>query len=155
MPHSPDPKSPPPTLTTLMQTRHSTRLFLSTPIPQSLLTSVLTLAQNTPSNSNLQPWRLKILTGTALSQLSSALLSAVSAGNAPVTAPIPDSYKHYRSAMGRELYGPRGYAIAREDAAGMEAARRRNYNFFGAPVGVIVYMDSALAEVDVMCVGMG
>lgn len=56
--------------------------------------------------------------------------------------------------MGRSLYGPNGYAVAREDARGMEAARRRNYTFFDAPLAVIVCMDKQLAEVDVMCVGM-
>jgi nitroreductase len=36
----------------------------------------------------------------------------------------------------------------------MEAARRRNYTFFDAPLAIIVCMDKQLAEVDVMCVGM-
>ncbi len=36
----------------------------------------------------------------------------------------------------------------------MEKARRRNYAFVGAPLGMIVCMDRRLADVDVMCVGM-
>lgn len=148
------PTKPPQTLTTLMQTRHSTRSFLLTPVPRPLLHEALTLAQQTPSNSNLQPWRLKVLTGPALKRLSAALLAAVDQGRTPTTAPIPEAYRHYRSAMGKKLYGPNGYAVAREDAQGMEAARRRNYAFFDAPLAMIVYMDKQLAEVDVMCVGM-
>jgi len=36
----------------------------------------------------------------------------------------------------------------------MHKARARNYTFFGAPVGIIVYMDERLADVDVLSVGM-
>ena len=151
---SPTTTNSPQTLTTLMQTRHSTRSFLPTPVPRPLLHEALTLAQQTPSNSNLQPWRLKVLTGPALKRLSTALLAAVDQGRASTTAPIPEAYRHYRSAMGKELYGPNGYAVAREDSQGMEAARRRNYTFFDAPLAMIVYMDKQLAEVDIMCVGM-
>lgn len=146
--------SKPPDLTSLMLARHSTRSFLPCPVPMPLLHSALSLAQRTPSNSNLQPWRLKIVTGHALYRLSAALLAAVASGAAPSTAPIPDTYRHYRSALGRELYGPRGYAVSRDDKEGMEKARRRNYEFFGAPLGIIVCMDGRLDEVDVMCVGM-
>lgn len=142
------------TLTSLMETRHSSRFFLPTPVPPQLLRSALSLAQRAPSNSNLQPWRLKILTGSALNRLSTALLSAVSSGALPCTALIPEPYRHYRSALGKALYGPNGYDVAREDKEGMEAARRRNYSFFGAPVGMVVCMDRSLDQVDVMCVGM-
>ncbi|KAJ8113513.1 hypothetical protein OPT61_g4373 [Boeremia exigua] len=142
------------TLTSLMEARHSTRSFLPTPIPQNLLKEALALAQQTPSNSNLQPWRVKILSGNALQRLSNALLSAVAVNTQPTTAPIPDAYRHYRSALGKKMYGPDGYDVKREDKEGMEKARRRNYAFFDAPVGMVVCMDKSLAEVDVMCVGM-
>jgi nitroreductase len=144
----------PKTLTSLMLARHSTRSFLPTPVPFNLLHDALSLTQNTPSNSNLQPWRIKIVTGDALSRLSDALISAVTAGLQPSTAPIPESYRHYRSALGKQLYGPDGYDIARSDKKGMEKARKRNYTFFGAPVGIIICMDSSLVEIDVLSVGM-
>lgn len=143
-----------PTVTSLMRDRHSVREFLCKPVPRDLLRQVLDLAQQTASNSNCQPWRLKIITGDAFKRLSSALLDAVKAGVEPTTAPIPEHFKHYRSVFGHLLYGPEGYDISREDKEAAETARRRNYKFFDAPVGLIVYMDRSLAEVDVMCVGM-
>lgn len=142
------------TLTSLMRVRHSVRAFLPKPVPHSLLEEVLQLAQHTASNSNCQPWQLKILTGGALLRLSSALLDAVNAGIEPTTAPIPQPYRHYRSEFGHLLYGSEGYDIPREDKEAMETARRRNYAFFNAPVGLIVCMDKSLAGVDLMCVGM-
>jgi nitroreductase len=137
-----------------MRTRHSTRFFHPTPIPQPLLSSALHLAQNSPSNSNIQPWRLKILRGATLSHLATALTTAVTSGRTPTTEPLPDAYRHYRSALGKALYGPDGYDIPRSDAEGMERAQLRNYSFFGAPVGVVVCMDKGLAQVDVLSVGM-
>lgn len=145
---------PDPTLTSLLATRHSTRAFLPTPIPLPLLKCALALAHLSPSNSNLQPWRIKILTGAALTRLSAALVAAKSANVTPSTAPIPDSYRHYRSALGRQLYGPQGYDIAQEDEEGMRAAQVRNYRFFDAPCGVVVYMERYLAQIDVLSVGM-
>ncbi|KAF3045427.1 hypothetical protein E8E12_003016 [Didymella heteroderae] len=142
------------TVTSLMRTRHSVRSFWPTPVPRDLLRQVLALAQQTASNSNCQPWRLKILTGDALQRLSSALLEAVKAGVEPTTAPIPEHFKHYRSEFGHLLYGSEGYDIPREDREAAETARRRNYKFFDAPVGMIIYIDKSLADVDVMCVGM-
>jgi len=143
-----------PTVSSLMRDQHSVRTFLWKPVPRDLLRQTCALAQQTASNSNCQPWRLKIVTGEALKRLSSALLDAVRAGLEPTTAPIPEKYKHYRSEFGHLLYGPEGYNIKREDKQAAEIARCRNYNFFHAPVGVIVYMDKSLADVDVMCVGM-
>ncbi|KAF1933997.1 oxidoreductase [Didymella exigua CBS 183.55] len=142
------------TLTSLMRTRHSARAFLPTPVPHSLLQEVLQLAQQTASNSNCQPWHVKILTGGALQRLSSALLDAVKAGVEPTTEPIPEPYDHYRSESGHLLYGPDGYDIAREDKGAAETALLRNYAFFNAPVGLFFCMDKSLADVDLMCVGM-
>ncbi|KAH6109564.1 hypothetical protein HBI69_157810 [Parastagonospora nodorum] len=144
----------PPTLTSLLTTRHSTRAFHPTPIPRALLESTLALAHLSPSNSNLQPWRIKILTGAALTRLSTALAAAKSANLPPSTALIPPSYRHHRSALGKQLYGPQGYDVAREDEEGMRAAQLRNYRFFDAPCGVVVYMESCLAQIDVLSVGM-
>lgn len=144
-----------PTVTSLMRDRHSVRAFRShKPVPRDLLRQVLALAQQTPSNSNCQPWRLKIPSGAALKRLSDALQDAANAGVQPTTAPIPERFMHYRSDFGHLLYGPEGYDISRADKEAAETARRRNYNFFDAPVGIIVYMDKSLADVDVMCVGM-
>jgi nitroreductase len=141
-------------VTSLLSSRHSTRAFLDLPVPRSILEEVLTLSQHSPSNSNLQPWRVKILTGAALSRLNTALVSTAQSGVQPSTEPIPESYRHYRSALGKQLYGPGGYDIKREDKEGMEKARLRNYGFFGAPCGMVVYMDEGLAQVDVLSTGM-
>jgi nitroreductase len=138
----------------MMSSRHSVRAFLKTPIPRNVLEEVFAISQHAPSNSNIQPWRVKIVTGDALQRLTSALLSAVSSGVAATTEPIPESYQHHRSALGRKLYGPDGYDIPRTDAERLREAQLRNYRFFDAPCALIVCMEQSLAQVDVLSVGM-
>ncbi|WP_248277501.1 nitroreductase family protein [Brasilonema sp. UFV-L1] len=43
--------------------RHSTRKFLSQPVPRALLYEALAVAQCAPSNSNIQPWRMVFAQG--------------------------------------------------------------------------------------------
>lgn len=141
-------------LTRMMLSRHSTRSFLPDPVNRSDLEDILSVAQHTPSNSNLQPWRLKIITGNALERLKTVLTKAVSSGEKPTTEPIPENYRHYRSALGKQLYGPEGYDIPRSDTERMKNAQMRNYAFFDAPCAMIICMDRNLAQVDALSVGM-
>jgi nitroreductase len=53
--------------------RHSTRMFLPGPVPRGLVDEALALAQHAPSNSNIQPWRLVFVNGTARNRLKDAL----------------------------------------------------------------------------------
>ncbi len=137
-----------------MTQRHSTRVFLPTPVPRPLLEDVVSLAQHSPSNSNIQPWRVKILSGTALRRLTSALVRTVSSGAPSSVEPLPEEYKHHRSALGRQLYGPEGYNIVRSDRDGSFKAQLRNYTFFDAPVGMVICMDRRLAVADALSVGI-
>jgi nitroreductase len=143
-----------PSTAKLMSTHHSTRGFLPTPVPQDILEEALELAQHAPSNSNVQPWRLHILTGAALKRLSARLTTVAKSGAIPTTPSIPDSFKHYRSALGHKLYGPEGYNIPRSDAEAVLVARLRNYSFFDAPLGAIVSMDKRLGQADALSVGI-
>jgi nitroreductase len=62
----------------------------------------------------------------------------------------------FRSEFGHLLYGEKGYNIPREDRDAAEKARRRNYEFFGAPCCAVISMDAELVEspVNAMSVGM-
>jgi nitroreductase len=78
----------------------------------------------------------------------------VKSGITPSTEPIPEAYKHYRSDLGHQIYGPEGYGLARSDRDGWFKAQSRNYTFFDAPVAMILCMDKSLAQVDVLSAGM-
>jgi len=135
-----------------IRTRHTTRKFLPRPVPRPLLDEALALAQHAPSNSNIQPWRLVLVSGAARDRLVSALLG-ITQHEAPNIPKLPESFQYYRSELGQQVYGV-GMGIAREDKEARAAAVLRNYTFFGAPLVGIICMDHDLGSADALSVGM-
>ncbi|KAK2606470.1 hypothetical protein QQS21_003163 [Conoideocrella luteorostrata] len=133
--------------------RHSTRLFLPKPIPDDVFNSALQLAAHSPSNSNTQAWRLYVVTGAALQRLKAALTGVASSGVAPNILPLPEEFRPWRSELGKAVYGD-GWGIPREDTEARQKAVLHNYDFFGAPVGIIVCMSKKLPGFAAMSVGM-
>jgi nitroreductase len=115
--------------------RHSTRMFLPRPVRRDLVNEALALAQWAPSNSNIQPWRLVFVSGTARARLKDALFR-VADHEAPDIPPLPKAFEHYRYELGAEVYGSMGITVA--DTARHAAAVMRNFDFFGAPLAGIV-----------------
>ena len=133
--------------------RHASRWFTPAPVPTSTLHAALALASHAPSNSNIQPWRLFVVTGSALDRLKDALVTVSSAGVAPAIPPLPPAFQHFRSELGRQVYGD-GWGVPRGDTEGRRAAVLRNFEFFGAPVGVLACIDQSLTKADVVSLGM-
>ncbi|KAI0485237.1 Nitroreductase-like protein [Xylariaceae sp. FL0804] len=134
--------------------RHSTRLYIpDKPVPRELLESALELATHSPSNSNTQAWRLYIVQGAALDRLKAALVEEAGKGAAPNIPGLPADFKPYRSELGKLVYGE-GWGIPRDDHEARKRAVLRNFDFFGAPVGVIVCMSGALPGRAAFSVGM-
>lgn len=132
--------------------RRAIRMFLpDRPVPRGLIDQALDLAIRAPSNSNIQPWHVVFVSGAARDRLVAALLEAAQAGPPQVPA-LPEHFTHFRSDLGKVVYGSMG--IARDDAEGRRAAVLRNWEFFRAPVGGIVCMDRELGLVDSLGVGM-
>ena len=131
--------------------RHSTRLFVSRPVPRELVDEAVALAVFAPSNSNIQPWHMVFASGKVRDRLVNALLEEAQR-RPPNIPPLPASFRHYRSELGSQVYGAMG--IAREDKAGHDAAVLRNWEFFGAPLAGIVCMHRDLGLVDALGVGM-
>src|SRR5215469_10976160 len=135
----------------IIRERHSTRLFLSKPVPRELVDQALALAVCAPSNSNIQPWHVVFASGPARDRLVEALLAAARSGP-PNIPPLPESFRHFRKELGVEVYGAMG--ITREDKAGHDAAVLRNWEFFRAPLAGIVCMHRDLGPADSLSVGM-
>jgi nitroreductase len=131
--------------------RHSTRLFLPKPVPRGLVDEALALAVWAPSNSNIQPWHMVFASGPPRDRLVQALL-AEAQRRPPNIPPLPESFKHFRSDLGAQVYGAMG--ITREDKAGHHAAVLRNWEFFRAPLAGIVCMHRDLGPADALSVGM-
>ena len=133
--------------------RRSVRAFLPTAVPNEVVRQILATAARAPSGTNIQPWRVYVLTGNRLKQLSDAILAAY---NDPEIAKAPsEAYPYYpkewvspyierRRKIGWDLYGLLG--ITREDKDKMRHQHGRNYLFFDAPVGLIFSIDRVLEQ---------
>ncbi len=150
---SPDPASAQAIVDGVITGRRSVRRFLPDPIAESALQELLAVAARAPSGSNTQPWRVHVLTGSALADLSAAILAAYNdppqAAQA-ITEPgyYPEQwfepYQARRRALGLGLYELLG--IGKADKARMHAQQGRNYAFFDAPVGMIFTIDRRLGH---------
>ena len=133
--------------------RRSVRAFLPTSVPNEVVRQILATAARAPSGTNIQPWRVFVLTGNRLKQLSDAILAAY---NDPKIAKThTEAYPYYpkewvspyierRRKIGWDLYGLLG--ITREDKDNMRHQHGRNYLFFDAPVGLIFSIDRVLEQ---------
>ena len=123
-------------------TRGSTRAFLSTPVELMLIKQILSVASWAPSGTNMQPWRVIVLSGKSRQKLSAAITKAFFSSDKVHERDwkyYPDEffepYKARRKACGIGLYQTLG--IGKEDTEQMRHQRARNYKFFDAPVGMI------------------
>lgn len=130
-------------------TRRAVRGFLSTPIPEEIVRELLALAGRSPSGSNIQPWKVRVLSGHPRHELTQAILASLPEGAErpkPTWTYYPEKWREpfigRRRKIGWELYGLLG--IRKGDMQAGEAFRRKNYDFFGAPVGMIFTLDEDL-----------
>ena len=142
----------------LARTRHSVRAFLPTPVPQPLLEELLHTARLAPSGANLQPGHFWLVQGRPRQALTDALCQAYRSGQpeqedyAYFPRPMPMQLRKRQVASAQALYGALG--VARDDRAGREAQFARNYQFFDAPVALVVTIDSHYGPGGYMDLGM-
>lgn len=138
------------TVSEALRTRQSARAFLPTPVPLATITELLELARWAPSGSNIQPWRVHALSGSALQAVVDETLGMAMQGQAPeqeylyYASPLPEPYLSRRRANGWGLYGHLG--IGKGDRAASATQALRNFAFFGAPVGLFFFIDAGLAQ---------
>jgi nitroreductase len=134
-------------------TRRSLRAFLPTPVPRETLEDILRVAARAPSGTNTQPWKVYVLTGEPLRDLSRQVLAAYD--DPQVAAQHHEEYAYYpqqwqspyidrRRKVGWDLYSLLG--IAKGDKARMHAQHGRNYAFFDAPVGLMFTIDRVMEQ---------
>ncbi|MFS2138486.1 nitroreductase [Duganella sp. Dugasp56] len=133
--------------------RRSIRAYLPQPVAREDVAQILRVAARAPSGTNTQPWKVYVLDGERKQQLSSAILAIHSD---PEQAKLhTEEYAYYprewvspfierRRKVGWDLYALLG--LTRDNKAGMAAQHGRNYEFFGAPVGLIFTMDRIMEQ---------
>jgi nitroreductase len=135
---------------TAINTRQSVRAFLPSPVARGTVEMLLKLAARSASGSNIQPWRVRVIGGDVKERLEKAIFDAVERDG---FEPYQREWNYYpvnwrepfhgrRRKIGWDMYGLLG--VAKGDFEGTQRARMRNYEFFGAPVGMIFTLDEDL-----------
>lgn len=133
-----------------IRTRRSVRAFKPDAIPRETVERILTLAARSPSGSNIQPWKVRVVAGDRRLALSKAIQEAIDRDG---SAAYKRDWNYYpvnwrepflsrRRKIGWDLYALAG--VRKGDFEAGEAQRRRNFDFFDASVGMIFTLDEDL-----------
>jgi nitroreductase len=133
--------------------RRCVRAYLPTAVPRQTLEHLLELAARAPSGTNTQPWRVYVLTGAAKQALTRDIRAAFD--DPQERARHTEEYAYYpqewrspyvdrRRKLGWDLYALLG--IGKADKQRMHEQHARNYDFFGAPVGMIFTIDRVMQQ---------
>jgi len=165
------------TLARLLRERRSVRDFSASEVPAELIAAILDDARWAPSWSNTQPYKIAIAGGGLKDRLKEQLLARFDAatklqagawpgklaafltrskalpdGDFDTRFDYPAELVPRRRATGFGLYSVLG--IAREDAAARHRQMRRNWEFFGAPVVLFVFVRQELGAYSVLDAGI-
>lgn len=142
----------------VVRARRSVRAFRPDPVPEALIRELLTIASLAPSGTNIQPWKVHVVTGATRQRLEAEVLAHRETRPGDDSAEFPRSSKRkepYISrmrALGKDMYGRIG--IPRGDHAATWRQWGRNYGFFDAPVGLIFTIDKDLDAMSFLDIGM-
>lgn len=132
--------------------RRSVRAFTDEPVDRAVLEKVLETAQRAASGGNLQPWRAYVLGDEAMALLRAKVAQRLD-GDGPPAPPVeydiyPPSlwspYRERRFANGEQLYA--ALEIPRDDKPARLGQFAKNWDFFGAPVGLMLYVDRGMGR---------
>lgn len=134
-----------------IRTRRSIRAFTDQPVSRAEIEEILEVSQRAPSGTNTQPWNVWVCTGAVRQAITDDVLALARAGKAASYADYDyyptkwkDAHNARRRGVGFALYGLLG--IAREDHDARTRQMLKNFEFFGAPVGLFVTIDAYLAR---------
>ena len=129
--------------------RFSCRAFLPTPVPEATVRDILERAARAPSGGNVQPWRVDVLAGKPLEELKGLIRArpdllprGEGAEYDIYPRDLKEPYESRRRLSGVMLYQSIG--VGREDRAGRYRQYARNFEFFGAPVGMLISIDRSM-----------
>jgi nitroreductase len=129
--------------------RRAVRAFLPDPVDPGLVRHLLALAAQSPSGTNMQPWKIRVLGPQTRARLEPALIAALDSPDLPPAEEyryypevFREPYQSRRRKVGWDLYGLLG--VTKGDVEGMKRQSAANLRFFGAPVALMVTIDRDL-----------
>lgn len=140
-----------------IQTRHCVRAFKSKPITKDVMQKIADAASNSPSYTNTQPWEMVVVSGEKRDEISRELLKLAKT-KAPTSPdiPLPTGWPPQMEQRSRE-HGARRLntlGIERSDREKREKLRLMNFEFYGAPCAVFLFMDGSLGKWSLFDMGL-
>lgn len=137
--------------------RRSVRGFLDKKIPEETLNRIFEIAQQAPSNCNVQPWQVYLATGDLRDKISQQMVDMVKDGiqgnpDYPYRGTFVGDYRRKQVDCAVALYNEMG--IARDDGEGRMRAVLRNFELFDAPYMAFIGMDKEFGTTVALDVGM-
>jgi nitroreductase len=146
-------------VTDAILSRRSVRAFLDKPVPRKLLETMLETASRAPTGGNLQPWHVYVAGGEVRDTLVRRVAEQLPLNPLGKHAEyhvyppkLQDPYRKRRFKLGEDMYAAIG--VGREDREGRLRQYARNWEFFGAPIGLFFTLDRDMQQGQWADVGM-
>ncbi len=135
-------------ITKSLKQRKSVRAFLQRDVEKEKIDTLLSMAANSPSGANIQPWQVAVVSGKTKQRLQAQIEQGFWAGERgkadyqyyPEVWENP--YKLRRIQCGQLMYNT--LKIARRDKQRRLKQWAANYRCFDAPVMLLFFMDSSM-----------
>jgi nitroreductase len=140
-----------------IKTRRSIRAFKPKSITRGVMKKILQAVSNSPSYTNTQPWEVVVVTGKKKNELGRKLLELARA-KAPTSPdlPMPKGWPLALEERSRR-HGARrlsALGVVRDDEEGREKLRLMNFEFYGAPCAVFLFIEGSLGEWSIFDMGL-
>ncbi len=128
--------------------RYSCRAFLPKPVPEKIVRDIVERASRAPSAGNMQAWRVYALAGSRVEELKALLAPRMNelpkgeGGDYRIYPdPMGEPYRARSFKVGELLYESIG--VPRADKPARYQQYARNFQLFGAPVGLFFAVERA------------
>jgi nitroreductase len=137
------------TISEAVLSRHSCRSYIARPVALGTVRQMIEAARYAPSGGNLQPSMVHVLAGDSLARFRAMIAPKVKAtplggiSEYHVYPPnLKEPYRTRRFKVGEDMY--RHIGVNREDREARVRQFSRNYDFFGAPIGMFFLLDRSM-----------
>ena len=132
-------------LSEIIKNRKSIRAYLDKPVKNDLIKDMLLKASQSPSGGNLQPWKIYIVNEKSMDDFLKFQKNWRGSEEPPYPIypeKLKEPYRTSRNQMGEDMYSLIG--IERDDKIGRMNQMLKNFDFFGAPVGLFCFVDKQM-----------
>ena len=133
------------TLTEIIKNRKSIRSFVDKPVSNNTIKEMLQKSSRAPSGGNLQPWKIYIVNEKSMKDFLEFQKNWKGKEEPPYPIypeKLKEPYRTSRNQMGEQMYSL--LDIKREDKIGRMNQMLKNFDFFGAPVGMFCFIDKQM-----------